>query len=164
MLVVADSSALVALSICDCLQLLDSLFGEVTVPQAVYDEVCIANKPESQALKAYLSGKVSKDKPSITIQKSAGLGKGELASMALYKHLAADMLLVDDACAKKVAYLNNLEVMGSLGVLLLAKKQGLIGSVQPLLNRLRNSDIYVSDQLLDQVLIIAGESESFKLT
>jgi uncharacterized protein len=160
MLVVADSSALVALSVCDSLQLLDSLFGEVTVPQAVYDEVCIANKPESQALKAYLSGKVSNAQPSIAIEKSADLGKGELASMVLYKHLAADLLLVDDAHAKKVAYLNNLEVMGSLGELLLAKKQGLVDLIQPLLNRLRNSDIFVSDQLLDQVLVMAGESNA----
>jgi len=50
-------------------------------------------------------------------------------------------------------------VMGSLGVLLLAKKQGLIVSIQPLLNRLRYSDIFVSDQLLDQVLVMAGESK-----
>lgn len=122
MLVVADSSALVALSICDSLPLLDLLFGEVTVPQAVFDEVCIANKPESKALLTYLTGKVSCVQPSITIEKSAGLGKGEYAAMLLYKHLSADLLLVDDARAKKVAYLNNLEVMGSLGVLLLAKK------------------------------------------
>jgi uncharacterized protein len=147
------------LSICDSLHLLGSLFGEVTVPQVVYDEVCFANKPESQALLIYLAGKVRGIPMSITIDKSSGLGKGELASMILYKHLSADLLLVDDAHTKKVAYLNNLEVMGSLGVLLLAKKQGLIGSVQPLLDRLRNSDIYVSDQLLDQVLAMAGESK-----
>jgi len=58
MIVIADSSALVALSICDGLPLLDRLFGEVKVPQAVYDEVCIANKAESPVLKAYLEGKV----------------------------------------------------------------------------------------------------------
>jgi uncharacterized protein len=158
MLVVADSSALVTLSICNSLPFLDSLFGEVIVPQAVYDEVCIANKPESQALKSYLTGKASSVQQSITIEKSAGLGKGEFAAMILYKHLSADLLLVDDSRAKKVAYLNNLEVMGSLGVLLLAKKQGLIDSVKPLLNRLRNSYIYVSEELLDQVLVLAGES------
>jgi predicted nucleic acid-binding protein len=44
MIVVADSSALVALSVCDSLLLLDALFGEGKVPQAVYDEVCIANE------------------------------------------------------------------------------------------------------------------------
>ena len=44
MIVIADSSALVALSVCESLLLLDALFGEVKVPQAVYDEVCIGNK------------------------------------------------------------------------------------------------------------------------
>ncbi|MEQ1543994.1 hypothetical protein [Methyloglobulus sp.] len=60
-------------SICDCLQLLDTLFGEVKVAQDVYDEVCIANKAESQTLKAYLTGKVSSASASINIEKSTGL-------------------------------------------------------------------------------------------
>ena len=158
MIVIADSSALVALSVCDSLLLLDALFGEVKVPQAVYDEVCIANKAESQTLKAYLAGKVCSAPTSIDIEKSNGLGKGELAAINLYKHLSADLLLIDDARAKKVAYLNNLEVMGSMGVLLLAKKKGLIVSIKPLLSRLRCSDIFVSDHFLDQILAMAVES------
>ena len=158
MIVIADSSALVALSVCESLLLLDALFGEVKVPQAVYDEVCIANKAESQALKTYLAGKVCSDPASSDIEKSNGLGKGELAAINLYKQLSADLLLIDDARAKKVAYLNNLEVMGSMGVLLLAKKKGLITTIKPLLGRLRCSDVFVSDYLLDQILGMAGES------
>lgn len=159
MIVIADSSALVALSVCDSLLLLDALFGEVKVPQAVYDEVCIANKAESQALKAYLAGKVCSATSITHIEKSNGLGKGELAAISLYKQLSADLLLIDDARAKKVAYLNNLEVMGSLGILLLAKKNGLIPTIKPFLTRLRCSDIFVSKHLLDQMLVMAGETE-----
>ncbi|MDP2903702.1 MAG: DUF3368 domain-containing protein [Methylovulum sp.] len=157
MIVIADSPALVALSICDSLSLLDVLFGEVKVPQAVYDEVCIANKAESQALQAYLAGKICSVTTRIAIEKSNGLGKGELAAISLYKQLSADLLLIDDARAKKVAYLNNLEVMGSLGVLLLAKQKGLVVSIKPLLTRLRCSEIFISDQLLDQLLVMANE-------
>ncbi len=47
MLVVADSSALVALALCDGLNLLDQLFDEVKVPQAVDDEVVVKGKPEA---------------------------------------------------------------------------------------------------------------------
>lgn len=159
MIVIADSSALVALSVCDSLLLLDALFGEVKVPQAVYDEVCIADKAESQVLKAYLEGKVCNVPTSISIEKSNGLGNGELAAICLYKQLSVDLLLIDDARAKKVAYLNNLEVMGSLGILLLAKNKGLISTIKPLLIRLRCSDIFVSEYLLDQMLVMAGESE-----
>lgn len=73
------------------------------------------------------------------------------------KQLSADLLLIDDARAKKVAYLNNIEVMGSLGVLLLAKKEGLIVAIKPLLTKLRCSDIFISNNLLDQILMVAGE-------
>ena len=45
MIVIADSSALVALSICDTLNLLKPLFGEIKAPKAVFEEICIADKP-----------------------------------------------------------------------------------------------------------------------
>lgn len=48
MLIVADSSALVALALCDGLELLDRLFEDVRVPQAVYDEVVVAGKAAAQ--------------------------------------------------------------------------------------------------------------------
>lgn len=157
MIVIADSSALVALSICDSLSLLDDLFGEVKVPQAVYDEVCVTHKAESQALKAYLHAKVCEVSSAVSIEKPSGLGQGELAAIALYKQLSADLLLIDDARAKKVAYLNNLEVMGSLGVLLLAKNTGRMVSIKPAITLLRCSSIFISEQLLDQILTLAGE-------
>ena len=157
MIVIADSSALVALSVCDSLSLLDALFGQVKVPQAVYDEVCIANKAEAHALRIYLTEKVCNTSAIFDIEKPNGLGKGELAAINLYKQLSADLLLIDDARAKKVAYLNNIEVMGSLGVLLLAKKEGLIVAIKPLLTKLRCSDIFIRNDLLDQILTVAGE-------
>lgn len=48
MIVVADSSALIALSICDSLELLDQLFTEVIVPQAVYTELITPDNPEAE--------------------------------------------------------------------------------------------------------------------
>lgn len=158
MIVIADSSALVALSICELLPILDTLFGEVKVPQEVYDEVCITGKPESQALLDYLQGKIYTSDTGKYIEKSNGLGKGELAAIRLYKLLYADLLLIDDAKARKVAYLNNLEVMGCLGVLLLAKQKGLITAIKPSINRLSNSDIFISESLLEKILILANES------
>ncbi|NOQ35881.1 MAG: DUF3368 domain-containing protein [Methylococcaceae bacterium] len=160
MIVIADSSALVALSICDVLELLAPLFGEIKVPQAVFDEVCVENKAEFETLKFFLEDKILATSVNISnIERSKGLGKGELEAIALYKQLQADLLLIDDARAKKVAYVNNLEVMGSLGVLLLAKQQGLIESIHPLLKRLKYSDVFISHSLLEQVLAMAGENE-----
>lgn len=159
MIVIADSSALVALSVCDVLHVLEPLFGEVKVPQAVFDEVNIANKPEAKALKQFLADKVTQvSLATLTIEKSSGLGKGELEAIALYRQVAADLLLIDDARAKKTAYINNVEVMGSLGVLLLAKQRGLIATIRPLLDELSDSDVFVSDNLLERILLLAGET------
>ncbi|MCI5131444.1 MAG: DUF3368 domain-containing protein, partial [Candidatus Electrothrix sp. EH2] len=55
MILVADSSALIALAICDGLKLLEPLYGEVAVPEAVYNEVTASDKPESETLREYLS-------------------------------------------------------------------------------------------------------------
>jgi len=53
MILIADSSALVALSVVDKLDVLEQLFGEVYVPRAVYEEVSKENKAESNKLKNY---------------------------------------------------------------------------------------------------------------
>jgi len=49
MLIIADSSALVALSICDALDLLSKAYDDIRVPQAVYDEVVVKGKSQSTA-------------------------------------------------------------------------------------------------------------------
>ena len=54
MILVADSSALVALAACDSLSLLDEIFGQVIVPEAVFHEVVRADKFQSNRLKDYL--------------------------------------------------------------------------------------------------------------
>lgn len=58
MLVVADSSALIALATCDGLDILLRLYSDVKVPQAVYDEVVEPEKPQAATLGLFLSGRV----------------------------------------------------------------------------------------------------------
>ncbi|WP_417909847.1 hypothetical protein [Candidatus Electronema sp. PJ] len=48
MILIADSSALIALAICDGLQLLESLYGEVLVPEAVYKKLLSVTKQSQQ--------------------------------------------------------------------------------------------------------------------
>ena len=76
MIVIADSSALVALSICECLPMLDVLFTEVKVPQEVYDEVCIAGKPEPQVLSGII------DLPDLLIDQGHGVTLFRLLPLA----------------------------------------------------------------------------------
>ena len=103
MLIVADTSALVALAACDSLSLLDQLFQEVRVPPAVFQECTVPGKPDAERLEAYLRERVSAFNLQEFVIAVTGLGRGELEAMALYKVLRADHLLIDDERARKVA-------------------------------------------------------------
>ncbi|HRJ54392.1 MAG TPA: DUF3368 domain-containing protein [Candidatus Thiothrix moscowensis] len=157
MIIVADASPLVALAICDCLDVLEQLFNEVKVSQTVYEEVTIGNKPGSDKLAAYLQGKIVGLNLDNYIIGGDSLDKGELTSIALYKHLQADYLLIDEKAGRKVAKLNHVKIIGSLGVLIEAKRKGIIPSLKPHVEILRLSKAHFSDDLLDYALAAVGE-------
>jgi len=124
MLIVADTSALVALAACQQLHLLEVLFADIRVPPAVHRECTVPGKPGADALGEYLRGKVAEVVLSEFVIAVTGLGQGELEAMALYRKLSADELLVDDQRARKVARFNGMRVIGSVGVLLAAREPG----------------------------------------
>lgn len=158
MILIADSSALITLSICNCINLLDEIFGVVKVPSAVYKEVTREFKPESKNLSEFLDGKIEEINIEDYIIVEGVLGIGELEAMALYKKLNADWLLVDDEKARKVARINRIQVIGSLGVLLLAKQKKKIATILPLIQTIQKSNIYYSDKLINKILKLADEN------
>lgn len=157
MLIVADTSALVALAACDSLSLLDRLFQEVRVPPAVFQECTVPGKPDAERLEGYLREKVSSFNLQEFVIAVSGLGRGELEAMALYKHLRADHLLIDDERARKVARHNGIEVIGSLGVLLRAKESGVIPALRPLISAMQTAGAHYGEQLVAEALRLAGE-------
>ena len=158
MILIADSSSLIALSICNQLDLLEKLFENVQVPISVYNEIDIPDKPESGKIKEFLQEKISKADLSSYIISTLNLGKGELEAMALYKQVKADYLLTDDKQARKIAEYNKIKIVGSMGVLIMAKKQGLIKNLKPSLDAIYNSYIYISEDLYHYVLSVANEN------
>jgi len=155
MILIADSSALITLSIVDKLDILEKLFGEVYIPKAVYEETIKKNKQEANRLKDFSQGKI-KD-ISTKINFNISLGKGESEAIILYKEVEADFLLCDDKKAKNFAKSFNINVIGSFGVLLKAKEKGLISEIAPLIDIIKNSDIYLSDSASELILKVAGE-------
>ena len=154
-MIVGDSSALIALAIIDKLELLEKLYKNLYIPQAVYEEVTEIGRPQSDKLKLFLGNRVKTVELKIT---KLGLGLGELEAITLYKNLNADVLLIDDNRAKKYAILNDIKVIGSLGILIKAKKEGYIKKLKPFLEELQKSGIFISDKLIAKVLVICDES------
>jgi uncharacterized protein len=158
MLVIADSSALVALATCGALDILTLIYEDIRVPQAVFDEVFAPDKPHAVTLSAFLAERVVSVDMSRWVLAAGGLGQGELEAMALYKLLSADALLIDDRRARIVAEHNQIVCIGALGILLAAKHRMLIQQIAPYVERLRSSSLHYGDALLAKVLALADET------
>ena len=153
-MIIGDSSALIALAVIDKLDLLEKLFDELYVPKAVFDEVTKIEKPQSDKLKKFLQNKVK----TVNLKlKKLGLGLGELEAITLYKELSADVLFIDDDRAKKFAVLNDVKVIGTLGVLIKAKEKGFIKRIKPLLDEMLKAKIFISKKMILKVLKICDE-------
>jgi len=157
MLIIADSSALIALATCDGLDVLLQVYDDVKVPEAVYVEIVAPEKPQSDSLGSFLFGRVVKVDTGRWVLAAGGLGRGEIEAMALYKQLSADALLIDDRRAKVIAEHNQINCIGALGLLLVAKQRGKINEIAPYIQKLRHSSIHYGDALLARVLRLAGE-------
>ncbi|MDR0909885.1 MAG: DUF3368 domain-containing protein [Spirochaetaceae bacterium] len=159
MLIICDSSALIALAVCDILHLLEDLYEEVLIPQKVYEEIQVPGKPESTKIKQWASSKVAKATiDNLSKANKLGLDPGETEAIALYWDKSADRLLIDDGLAREVAKQNGIKITGSSGILLLAKEQGLIPAVKPYMDMMYNSEVYITKEFYDTVLLLAGET------
>lgn len=156
-MIIADTSALIALAACERLSLLEALFERVSVPPAVLRECRISGKPFADVLSAFLQEKVVTLDAHDPLIRAAGLAEGEREAMALYRKLHADRLLLDDARARRVARLNDIDVIGSIGILLLAKERGSIDRIVPSLESMRLAGIFLSSALIDEARRLAGE-------
>jgi predicted nucleic acid-binding protein len=157
MLIIADSSALIALAVCDGLDVILQVHDDLKIPEAVYMEIVAPEKPYSDVLGSFLTERVVKVDVSRWVVTAGGLGRGEIEAMALYKQLSADALLIDDHRARVIAEHNQIECIGALGLLLVAKQRGKISALSPYVHKLRRSSIFYGDDLLDKVLKLAGE-------
>jgi hypothetical protein len=158
MLIIADTSALITIATCNGLRWLEYLFENLLIPRAVFLEATEENKPQSVRLKRYLLDKVVDiNLQDFLITFPIGLGQGELEAMALYKREHADRLLIDDLRARKTASYNGINIIGSMGVLLLAKKKGLIPAVKPYIELIQRSEIHLGQPLMTEVLKVADE-------
>lgn len=85
------------------------------------------------------------------------LDRGESEVLVLAKEFGADLILMDEGRARKIARIAGFDVMGLLGLFLLAKNIGLLDRVRPLIEDLRKKNFGVSDRLVAATLKRAGE-------
>jgi predicted nucleic acid-binding protein len=77
------------------------------------------------------------------------LHEGEVEVMILAQEINADVVIIDDANAKKHAKYLDLPVTGTLGVLIKAKQQGYVEELKPILYQMVENGIYISQNLIE---------------
>lgn len=153
--VVSNTTPLINLAGIAQLEILAGPYGGITMPSAVADEYQ-AKAPSSDPDVTKL--------PWITIVHEVPiepslpqLGAGEAEAISLAKRLAARIVLIDERKARGVAVSHGLVPVGTLAVLVRAKKQGIIPSIGPLVERMQTQGRYFGDALIEQILRAVDE-------
>ncbi len=158
--VVSDSGPLIHLSQIGRLYLLKEFFGEVLIPPAVYREVVIEGRgrPGSREVKEaqWIRVVEIRDKRLKNILQLV-LDEGESEAIVLALETNANLVLLDDREARIQAKKLRLHVAGTLGILLRAKRLGLVESLREELNKLKDAGFRISKNLEEELLKIARE-------
>lgn len=158
-LLVADAGPLIILAKCNLLDVLKTLFDQIHVPQAVADEMLGRGIwPETPRLRQWmLQAQVHEAIEDDWVQGiRLELDEGEIQAMALAKRLNA-LVLMDEAHGRRIAASESVKVIGTLGILLIAKKNGLIKAMRPVTVQMIQEGYSLNASVVEFVLQQAGE-------
>ena len=159
MIVVSDTTPLIALMKASQLGLLQKLFGTILLPQAVFAELTsnVTFQREAEIIRTctFLEVVTVPDSGTVDVlRRATGLDLGESEAIVYADSNAADILLMDERKGRLVASSMGLPVMGSIGVLREAYAEKLISAdeFRSAISVMQEAGIRLSKRLLQSVL------------
>lgn len=160
MIVISDTTPLITLMKVGHLDLLNNFFGNIHIPEAVYNELTSNPRFHIEAIQiqncSYISVKtVSDSRTSIDhFCKSTELDIGESEAIILSREMNADLLLIDELKGRQVAEKMGLKIMGTIGLLLAAFEENSISTQEMLesIEILRSSNRHIGEQYFELLL------------
>lgn len=155
---VSDSSPLIGLSIVGHLELLREFYGEVWIPPAVQREVVAdersraGSRETAAALAAGWLRVVAPTDLQLVEQMRSNLDPGESEAIALVLTNAVAALVIDEEKGRQIARDHNINVIGTVGVLIRAAREGRLSSLQDDLDLLRQNRFRISNHLYRNAL------------
>lgn len=162
MIVVSDTSPISNLLLIDRLPLLPAVFGKVIVPAKVFEELLaleIHFGHDLQEIKTapWLEIREVSDRAAV-LHFQQFLDKGESEAIVLARDLRADFLLIDESEGRKIAQNVGLRIIGLLGVLMQAKRNGIIEAIKPVMDELRSkAGFRIAEPLYQHIIREIGE-------
>jgi predicted nucleic acid-binding protein len=156
--VILNNTPLVALWSLGYLTLLRDLYGEVLIPQAVYEEFLATERSIRQT--ALAEAPWIKTTPLNNPRQAlvyVGLDRGEAEVLALANERLARLVIIDERKGRRYAKRLGLPLTGTVGVLLTAKHNSLIPALASLIDQLLQEGLFLAPELVEKALELAGE-------
>jgi len=156
---VINTSPWISLSLCGRIDLLKDIYDEVLMPPAVKKEITAGGKNRIgvQELKAATWLHIGEIKDPVKVLLLHELDRGEAEVIILAQEQTADEVIIDEKVARMQAIVLGLKVVGTLGLLLRAKKRGLIYEIRPLIDKILEGGIHIHEDIVHSILREAGE-------
>jgi hypothetical protein len=156
MVVLSNSTPLIYLAKLGELNLLKNLFAEVIVADKVFDEVVVqgAGKPGSDEVKNadWIKRQSVSDQAAVQkLRSDELLDAGESETLVLAQELNADLALIDDRKARKVAVKMKVKRIGTIAIILMAHKQGLIQDLPAVLKKARQKAFRINERVFKRI-------------
>jgi predicted nucleic acid-binding protein len=148
-IIIADASCLIVLDKIGELDLLHKLFGIITITNEVIAEY-------GKQLPSWLDIKQPLDRKYQFLIETF-LDIGEASAIALALEYNNSLLILDDLKARKFAERLNINITGTLGIIADAKLAGIIPSVRPLLEKIKQTNFRITEAIELALLKKAGE-------
>jgi predicted nucleic acid-binding protein len=150
---VINASPVIALARVGQVDLLTLLPEQVVLPQAVAEELSRApvDDPARQAVEGGMF-KISKTLSPPPELLAWDLGKGETDVLPYALSHPGWIAILDDAAARRCARSFSIPLAGTLAIVVLAKKHGVIESAAQVLHALRSVDFRLEDNIIREVL------------
>lgn len=137
--IISDTSCLIILSKIGEIDLLQKVYGQIVTTSEVAGEY-------GELLPKWIMISDAKDKSKQKLLELQ-IDKGESSAIALAMELNGSTLILDDYKARKVAEQLELSFTGTLGIIIKAKLKGIIPSIKPLLNKIKETNFHISKDL-----------------
>lgn len=146
-IVIADTSCFILPDNINELELLKSMFGHVITTSVIAQEF-------GRRLPDWVHIREVKN---LTFQSTLDIDAGEASAIALAVESEPSLLIIDDNKGRKVARRLKLNLTGTLGLFLKAKKEGIIPSVKTMLDKVQQTNFRHSEAIVREILMIADE-------
>jgi predicted nucleic acid-binding protein len=156
---VVNTSPLFYLHRIGLFELFNKLYGRITVPEAVKKELKEGQTQGEDVprLESYPWIEIENVSMPGYLQLIADLGPGESEVLALASNHPTALVILDDKLARRIAEMQGFRLTGTAGVLLRAKRKGLVPALKPLVKNLLDLEFRLKSELVKEILELAGE-------